>query len=71
MWVYGGDRFFDNLNEMCYVARHERGAHGKTDPNKYPWVLVKFILKYATPLVLAVPLAYNLVNISGLFVIFI
>ena len=69
MWVYGGDRFFDNLYEMCYVARHERGAHGKTDPNKYPWVLIKFILKYATPLVLAVPLAYNLVNISGLFFI--
>jgi len=65
MWVYGGDRFFDNLYEMCYVARHERGAHGKTDPNKYPWVLIKFILKYATPLVLAVPLAYNLVNISA------
>ena len=65
MWVYGGDRFFDNLHEMCYQARAERGVHGKTDPNKYPWVLIKFILKYLTPLVLAVPLGYNLFSISG------
>ena len=41
MWVYGGDKFFNNLYDMCYQSREERGVGGKTNPNQMPWVLLK------------------------------
>ena len=65
MWVYGGDRFFNNLHDMCYKSREARGVGGKTNPNQMPWVILKYILKYATPAVMFIPLVYNLVHISG------
>merc|ERR1712062_678264 len=64
-WIYGIDRFFEDLKEMCYQSRLLRGVHKKTDPFKAPWLGLKYIWKYATPLSLTVALVYNFTDIKS------
>jgi SNF family Na+-dependent transporter len=64
-WIYGIDKFFNDLKEMCYESRRIRGVHKKTDPFKAPWLGLKYIWKYATPLSLTIALIYNFTDIKS------
>merc|ERR1712168_303608 len=58
-WIYGVDKYYMNLEEMCYQSRARLGKHGKTNPHSKPWIEFKYIWKYITPLVMLTALIYN------------
>ena len=49
-WIYGIDTFYENLEDMCYIARQKLGKSGKTNPYKKPWIIFKYIWAFVTPL---------------------
>ena len=49
-WIYGIDTFYENLEDMCYIARQKLGKSGKTNPYKTPWIIFKYIWAFVTPL---------------------
>ena len=63
-WIYGVDKYYKNLEEMCYHSRARLGKGGKTNPHAKPWIVFKYIWKYITPTVMLIALVYNFAKLS-------
>jgi SNF family Na+-dependent transporter len=64
-WIYGVDRYYDDLEQMCYESRALDGKHKKSNPKKQGWRLFKYIWKYLTPSVLLLCLIYSIATFEG------
>jgi len=64
-WIYGIDTFYENLEDMCYIARQKLGKSGKTNPYKKPWIIFKYIWAFVTPLAMLAALVYNFSTITA------
>jgi len=64
-WIYGVDKYYDDLEQMCYESRALDGKHKKSNPKKQGWRLFKYIWKFITPSVLLLCLIYSIVTFEG------
>jgi len=64
-WIYGVDKYYDDLEQMCYESRALDGKHKKSNPKKQGWRLFKYIWKFITPSVLLLCLIYSIATFEG------
>jgi SNF family Na+-dependent transporter len=64
-WIYGADKYYDDLEEMCYLSRARGRKNKKSNPKKQGWRLFKYIWKFITPSVLLLCLIYSIATFEG------